>query len=52
MLARSGVPVKLIGRAPHVEAATRDGLLLDGLLVRERIPIADPPAAEGVRDAG
>jgi 2-dehydropantoate 2-reductase len=53
MLARSGVPVKLIGRAPHVEAATRDGLLLDGLRVRERIPIAATTSiAEGVRDAG
>ena len=53
MLARSGVPVKLIGRAPHVEATTRDGLLLDGLRVHERIPIAATTSiAEGVRDAG
>ena len=45
--------VKLIGRAPHVEAITRDGLLLDGLRVHERIPIAATTSiAEGVRDAG
>ena len=53
MLARSGVRVKLIGRAPHVEAISRDGLLLDGLRVHERIPIAATTSiAEGVRDAG
>ncbi len=53
MLARSGVPVKLIGRAPHVEAISHDGLLLDGVRVHERIPIAATTSiAEGVRDAG
>jgi 2-dehydropantoate 2-reductase len=53
MLARSGVRVKLVGRAPHVEAIARDGLLLDGLHVQERIPIAATTSlAEGVRDAG
>jgi 2-dehydropantoate 2-reductase len=53
MLARSGVRVKLIGRAPHVEAIARVGLLLDGLRVHERIPIAATTSvAEGVRDAG
>ena len=53
MLARSGVSVKLIGRAPHVVAIARDGLLLDGLRVHERIPIsATTSMAEGVRDAG
>jgi 2-dehydropantoate 2-reductase len=52
MLARSGVRVKLVGRAPHVEAIARDGLLLDGLRVHERIPIAATTGiAEGVRDA-
>ncbi len=53
MLARSGVRVKLVGRAPHVEAISREGLLLDGLRVHERIPIAATTSlAEGVRDAG
>jgi 2-dehydropantoate 2-reductase len=53
MLARSGVPVKLIGRAPHVEAIAREGLLLDGLRIHERIQIAATTSiAEGVRDAG
>jgi 2-dehydropantoate 2-reductase len=52
MLARSGVPVRLVGRAPHVEAITRDGLQLDGLRLNERIPIAATTStAEGVRDA-
>ena len=52
MLARSGVPVKLIARAPHVEAICHDGLLLDGLRVQERIPIAATTSiAEGVREA-
>jgi 2-dehydropantoate 2-reductase len=40
MLARAGVPVTLIGRARHVEAIAREGLLLDGLRVHERIPVA------------
>lgn len=53
MLARSGVRVKLVGRAPHVEAIARDGLLLDGLRVHERIPIAATTSiADGLRDAG
>lgn len=53
MLARSGVRVTLTGRAPHVEAIARDGLLLDGLRVHERIPMAATTnVAEGVRDAG
>ncbi len=53
MLARSGVRVQLVGRAPHVEAIARDGLLLDGLRVHERIPIAATTSlAEGMRDAG
>jgi len=52
MLARSGVRVKLVGRAPHVEAITRDGLLLDGVRVHESIPIAATTSiAEGVGDA-
>ncbi|MBN9661781.1 MAG: 2-dehydropantoate 2-reductase [Acidobacteria bacterium] len=53
MLARSGVRVKLIGRASHVEAIRREGLLLDGLHVHERIPIpATTSMQEGLRGAG
>ncbi len=53
MLARSGVRVTLIGREPHMGAMARDGLLLDGLRVNQRIPIAATTnIAEGVRDAG
>lgn len=52
MLARSGVPVTLIGRTPLVEAIAPRGLLLDGLRVRQRIPIASTSSIEeGVRDA-
>jgi 2-dehydropantoate 2-reductase len=53
MLARSGVRVTLVGRASHMEAIARDGLLLDGSRIHERIPIAATTSmAEGVRDAG
>jgi len=39
MLARAGVPVTLIGRRVHMEAIAREGLLLEGLRVHERIPL-------------
>jgi 2-dehydropantoate 2-reductase len=53
MLARSGVRVILIGRQPHMQAIARDGLLLDGLRVHERIRVAASTSIEeGVRDAG
>src|ERR1039458_4153555 len=52
MLARSGVLVTLIGRAPQMEAIARDGLQIDGVRVSERIPIASATSIEeGVRDA-
>ena len=52
MLARSGVRVTLIGRARHMEAIARDGLLLDGLRVHERIPVAASTSIdESLRDA-
>lgn len=52
MLARSGVRVTLIGRARHMETIARDGLLLDGLRVHERIPVAVcTHMEEGLRDA-
>ena len=53
MLARSGVRVQLIGRPVHVEAIAREGLLIDGLRVHERIPVeATTSVADGLRDAG
>jgi 2-dehydropantoate 2-reductase len=52
MLARSGVPVTLIGRQPHMQAIARDGLHLNGLRVQERISMAvSTSIPEGVRDA-
>ena len=52
MLARSGVRVTLIGRVRHLEAIARDGLLLDGLRVHERIPVtASTSIGERLRDA-
>ena len=53
MLARSGVPVTLIGRAPHVDAILRDGLRIAGVRIDERIPIAATTSLQdGVRGAG
>jgi 2-dehydropantoate 2-reductase len=51
MLARAGVPVTLIGRTQHVDAIRRDGLLIDGLRVHERIPIGASTDLEAVGDA-
>ena len=52
MLARSGVRVTLIGRAPQMEAIARGGLRIDGVRVNQRIPIASTTSVEeGVRDA-
>jgi 2-dehydropantoate 2-reductase len=52
MLARSGMPVTLIGRAPHMEAIARDGLWIEGVRVNERIPVAATTSLEeGIRDA-
>ena len=39
MLARAGVAVTLIGRAEHVEAIRRHGLLIDGLRVHEHVRV-------------
>jgi 2-dehydropantoate 2-reductase len=51
MLARAGAPVTLIGRARHVEAIRRDGLLLESLHFRQQIPIAAVSDVSAVRDA-
>ena len=50
MLARAGAPVTLIGRAQHVEAMTRQGLLLESLSFRERVPVTASEAVEAARD--
>ncbi len=50
MLARAGLDVVFIGRAHHVEAMSRGGLLLDTLQFRERVPAratVDLAAAHG-----
>jgi len=51
MLARAGAPVTLIGRAPHVEATNRDGLLIDSIHFKERISVSASTELEDVRDA-
>jgi 2-dehydropantoate 2-reductase len=39
MLARAGAHVTLIGRPSHVDVWKRDGLVIDGIHVQERIPV-------------
>ena len=51
MLARAGAPVTLIGRARHMEAIQRDGLLLETLHFRQQIPIAASSDVSAARDA-
>ncbi len=51
MLARAGAPVTLIGRPAHVDAVRRDGLLLDTLQFRERVPVAASTDAGAVAGA-
>jgi 2-dehydropantoate 2-reductase len=48
LLARAGAPVTLIARPQHVEAINRNGLFIDGMNLREPIPIA---ASTQVADA-
>ena len=51
ILARAGAPVTLIGRARHVEAIRRDGLLLEHLHFRQQISIAASSDVSAARDA-
>ena len=51
MLARAGAPVTLIGRAAHVEAMSRDGLLLEIGDGKQRVPVSASTSAEAVRSA-
>ncbi len=51
MLAEAGAPVTLIGRANHVEAIRRDGLLFDSPGAKRRVRIAADTGPQAVRDA-
>lgn len=50
-LSEAGAPVTLIGRAAHVEAIRRDGLLFDSPGATRRVRIAADTGPEAVRDA-
>src|SRR5512139_4262766 len=51
LLARSGVPVTLIGRAAHVEAIRRDGLVIEWADRRETIRADASTDVAAVHDA-
>jgi 2-dehydropantoate 2-reductase len=51
MLARAGHEVVLIGRAQHVEAVRRDGLLMEMAAFTGRVPIGASTEAVAVREA-
>ncbi|TRZ65112.1 MAG: 2-dehydropantoate 2-reductase [Rhodocyclaceae bacterium] len=51
MLARAGHEVVLIGRAQHVEAVRRDGLLMDTKSFKEHVAMLASTDASGVRGA-
>ena len=51
MLARAGVPVTLIGRAQHMDAIAREGLLLERLTLSERVPLRVSTGLSAVHDA-
>ncbi len=51
MLARAGAPVTLIGRAPHVEAITQNGLFLESVNFEQKIPVAASTAVAAIREA-
>ena len=51
MLARAGHDLTLIGRAQHVDALRRDGLLLDTRSFQARVPVRAETDARGVRGA-
>ena len=51
MLARAGAPVVFIGRPTFVEAAGKDGLLLDTTQFRERVKVSASTDLAAARDA-
>ncbi len=52
MLARGGHAVTLIGRAQHMGAIRRDGLMFEGMRFQERIKLRTSTDLEAARDAG
>ncbi len=48
MLARAGNAVTLVGRAAHVEAMRRSGLLLETAAFREQVPVRPATGADAV----
>lgn len=50
-LAEAGAPVTLIGRAAHMDAIRRDGLLFDSAGVQHRVRIDTDTRPEAIRDA-
>src|SRR5262245_25849108 len=46
MLARAGAPVTLIGRPHHVDAMTRNGLLLETRDIQERVTVSASTTVE------
>jgi 2-dehydropantoate 2-reductase len=51
MLARAGASVVMIGRAPFVEAVTKNGVLLDALHFKESVRVQAATELEAVRGA-
>jgi 2-dehydropantoate 2-reductase len=51
MLARAGAPVTLIGRPTHVAVFQRDGLLLDTLQFKARVPVDASTDSDAVAGA-
>src|SRR5260221_14762203 len=51
MLARAGAPVMMIGRAAFVEAAKKNGLLLDTLQFKKTVRVEASTELEAVRGA-
>lgn len=55
MLARAGAPVTLLGRPesenPHLEAVSREGLRIDGVAIRETVPVSVSRSPADVGDA-
>lgn len=51
MLARAGHQVVLVGRAPHVTAIRRAGLLMDTLSFNERVPLEATVEASAIKGA-
>jgi 2-dehydropantoate 2-reductase len=51
MLARAGAPVTLIGRAPLVDAVSRDGLFIDSVHFKEQVRVSATSEMSAVQQA-